>query len=523
LYATYSEARPLVEMVPGRLLPGLEEYLFNKVKAVPEGGRIMEIGPDHGRSTCAMALACSGSDKRIISIDAFRDREETPPAWSGRPMLDLVFIDGSREFSEQLKVFRQIYPYVKAGGWIAFQDAEPLNPGTWRVWLEHAAPLMIDHETTASIACGRKAEGRSLDWAPKHSGFSFAGHWADYLARASGEDGPWVAAMRASLSFASVSESQRQAIIQSEQALARLPGPLAATLSGLLAKEAHVDGHLHLWNGLILMAQGKMDEARGEVQESRLVSYPVHPAHASHYLSRLGGAEARPSFSKPVDAGASAGQTPGGGYYGKDYFDWQKRIGAFGGVANLFKFRDHVKDTDVVVDFGSGGGFLLRNLPGRMKIGIEINGTARREACLRAGIDAFASAAELPDAFADVIVSNHALEHVESPLEALRALRMKLKPGGRMVCVVPHEGPQIAFDPADVNKHLYTWNPMTLGNLFTAAGFEVVACENLQHQWPPNFVDLFEKAGEAAFHQACREHAMRNGTFQVRIIATAQA
>ena len=45
--------------------------------------------------------------------------------------------------------------------------------------------------------------------------------------------------------------------------------------------------------------------------------------------------------------------------YGQDYFEWQRRIGEFGGQANAFKFIDHCNEDLVILDFGCGGGYLL--------------------------------------------------------------------------------------------------------------------------------------------------------------------
>ena len=89
-----------------------------------------------------------------------------------------------------------------------------------------------------------------------------------------------------------------------------------------------------------------------------------------------------------------------------------------------------------------------------------------------------------------------------------------------MVIVVPHEGPAQEWDPADINKHLFTWNPMTLGNLVSLAGFRVHKVEAIQHQWPPNFTDVYLQLGEEGFHAACREQAKRTGTYQIRLVAT---
>ena len=48
-------------------------------------------------------------------------------------------------------------------------------------------------------------------------------------------------------------------------------------------------------------------------------------------------------------------------HYDKKYFDWQKQVGVIGGYLNKFKFESQVKDTDVLMDFGCGGGYLLNN------------------------------------------------------------------------------------------------------------------------------------------------------------------
>lgn len=44
-------------------------------------------------------------------------------------------------------------------------------------------------------------------------------------------------------------------------------------------------------------------------------------------------------------------------YYDKKYFEWQKRAGEFGGVANLFKFEEYISKNSDVLDFGCGGVF----------------------------------------------------------------------------------------------------------------------------------------------------------------------
>ncbi len=255
----------------------------------------------------------------------------------------------------------------------------------------------------------------------------------------------------------------------------------------------------------LLVRQGRGKEARGPIAK---------------YTSRHPGDKELEALMGPDAAGDGISIKPvSGGHYDEGYFNWQKNIGAFGGVANLFKFREFITPNDTVVDLGSGGGYLLRNITCARKLGVEINPAARREAAQNAGIEAVESPKDVPDAFADVIVSNHALEHMHSPLDVLRAILPKLKPGGKLVMVVPSEPHEQAWDPEDINKHLFTWNPMTLGNLVSLAGFRVVKVEPIQHQWPPDFIQVYDRLGEDGFHAACREQARKNGNYQIRVVA----
>ncbi len=126
------------------------------------------------------------------------------------------------------------------------------------------------------------------------------------------------------------------------------------------------------------------------------------------------------------------------GEKGEEYFAWQGGPGDFGGRINTHKFRHLIRPSDTVIDFGCGGGFLLKNLTCSRRIGIEINPAARRVAS-GLGIECYAAVTDVPDGVADVIVSDHALEHVPFPIAALKQLRTKLKPGGVLSICVPHD------------------------------------------------------------------------------------
>jgi len=63
-------------------------------------------------------------------------------------------------------------------------------------------------------------------------------------------------------------------------------------------------------------------------------------------------------------------------HYDDKYFDWQASMGEFGGWANQSKFAEYISSNSRVLDFGCGGGFLLRSMKCSKKVGVEINPSA---------------------------------------------------------------------------------------------------------------------------------------------------
>ena len=105
-------------------------------------------------------------------------------------------------------------------------------------------------------------------------------------------------------------------------------------------------------------------------------------------------------------------------HYDETYFLWQKKMGVFGGKAEVFKFESSVNLNDMVLDFGCGGGYILSNLKCKKRKGIELNDTARQQ---------------------DLIISNHVLEHTFNPFNELKSLYLKLRQNGKIVFVIPNE------------------------------------------------------------------------------------
>jgi SAM-dependent methyltransferase len=204
--------------------------------------------------------------------------------------------------------------------------------------------------------------------------------------------------------------------------------------------------------------------------------------------------------------------------YGKYYFNWQKSVGEFGGLANKFKFEEYIKKDDVVLDFGSGGGYLLSNISCAEKVGVEVNKNARLEA-EGIGVNSVKSIDEVSDKYVDVIISNHALEHVDCPLEIITKLKPKLKGGGKIVFVVPHQGPKETYKKGDINQHLYTWNPMTLGSLFEKAGYKNIRVSLIRHKWPKNYKKIYNGFGLRCFHYFSIFNAFLKRNYQIKVEA----
>jgi len=117
-------------------------------------------------------------------------------------------------------------------------------------------------------------------------------------------------------------------------------------------------------------------------------------------------------------------------HYDDKYYSWQKDIGDFGGWANKSKFEKYITPDLDVLDFGCGGGFLLKGLNCRKKVGVEVNPAAQKNA-RENQIEVYTKTEEMPDEYVDIIISNNALEHTLLPLQELKLLYKKLKKGGQ--------------------------------------------------------------------------------------------
>jgi SAM-dependent methyltransferase len=201
-------------------------------------------------------------------------------------------------------------------------------------------------------------------------------------------------------------------------------------------------------------------------------------------------------------------------HYNSFYFnDFQKKIGKLGGEANKFKFEKHIRETDTVLDFGSGGGFLLNNLTCKKKIGVEINDTARDYCKKTLNIECYKNLDEIKNNSIDIVISNHCLEHCSNPDYLLSELFKKLKRPGKIIISVPLDSRKFKYEKNDINFHLYSFSPMNLGNLLFNNGFEVLFSNTLYHKWPPKAHLLYRIIGFKAFNALCYLYGRLNFRF----------
>lgn len=174
-------------------------------------------------------------------------------------------------------------------------------------------------------------------------------------------------------------------------------------------------------------------------------------------------------------------------HYDKTYYEWQKKSGELGGKLDVWKFQPFIKQIDTVLDFGCGGGYILQNIPCRRRYGVDINKSAREEAQKR-GVKMYPEVYDIPSNIKfDVVISHHTLEHLENPAEILAELKKRTRKNGYAVHVVPINDwrNDKKYNPKDVNKHLYTWTPLLIGNLFDRCGYKIEKIEIITRAWFP--------------------------------------
>ena len=188
-------------------------------------------------------------------------------------------------------------------------------------------------------------------------------------------------------------------------------------------------------------------------------------------------------------------------FYDEKYFAWQHTLGEQKAKHTNWTRLLHINGSDTVLDYGAGTGAILSSLKGNgRRVAVEYNVHARRYMNTKhPSIATYQYPEQVPLKSIDVIMSTSVIEHVECPIQELRALRMALRDGGRVAIGIKNEGMELwrAWRSDNRDNHLYTWNSMLLGNLLRAAGFVV---DRIQSQPPVSqYARLHEAAQNTSF------------------------
>ena len=166
----------------------------------------------------------------------------------------------------------------------------------------------------------------------------------------------------------------------------------------------------------------------------------------------------------------------------EDFYDWVTSIETYypkkrweWGVCLELLASDKEQAPGVLVDVGCGSGAFLSEVAATTRwraIGLDFCQESI-DACRRQGLEAFCGKVEDGLAFAkdgvDAFTLWHVVEHVENPLSLLNAIKLKLRPGGRIffsVPLSPMSSEVSRLDPLNLAPHHLTrWSISALSNL----------------------------------------------------------
>ncbi len=192
----------------------------------------------------------------------------------------------------------------------------------------------------------------------------------------------------------------------------------------------------------------------------------------------------------------------------------QRRHYEKGGIGSWFRrYRDRKifsllkEEGQCVIDLGCGEGItleaMMETFPRKRCLGIELDRESSRTCRLFALPVLNGSIYDLSirtDAIDDCLLTD-VLEHLEDPRKALEDIRRILKPGGRLIVVIPNDRnffwsrllclkwKEAFYDPG----HVRQWRPRALKDLLRSKGFRVVYRENIPFlTWPLSLYHIIQ-------------------------------
>jgi len=153
---------------------------------------------------------------------------------------------------------------------------------------------------------------------------------------------------------------------------------------------------------------------------------------------------------------------------------------AMAGAVNYNRYlldlvRHRVQAQERVIDVGAGIGTFAATLraEGHDVLCIEPD-VGQADVIRRAGMPVVTSIAQVADASVDVAYSFNVMEHIEDDIAALRAIRSKMRPGGRVLIYVPAF--QVLFTDMDrLVGHVRRYRARELADKLRRAGFHVTS------------------------------------------------
>lgn len=168
-----------------------------------------------------------------------------------------------------------------------------------------------------------------------------------------------------------------------------------------------------------------------------------------------------------------------------------------------------------IFEYGCGIGQGIAALP--HAAGWDISKEAR-DCCRLRNLNVYENLSEVPKQAWDIVFCRHVLEHIESPLDALRNMHELIAERGELLLILPKERHRRASLEPDLNQHLYAWNYRTVNNLLHRAGFTPYVNQDYYVLGYRALLPVRRVFGKRVYYAACRlvGHAKRNAELVIR-------
>eukprot|EP01084_Bolivina_argentea_P119430 211752_1 len=207
-------------------------------------------------------------------------------------------------------------------------------------------------------------------------------------------------------------------------------------------------------------------------------------------------------------------------YYDEKYLQFQQPLNIFGGAYKSAYLNTLIpENANNVLEIGCSAGYILGNVNGKNKFCVEINDAAITIAKNENQIEHISKDIKTIDAKMDFIYTTSVLEHIPNPSAILQDAHPILSDNGVMINEVIHEQKNNKYTENDINKHLYTWSELLLGNLITFSGGTLCECVQWYEMWAHTNYDKMT-SDKHSFCKVSQVHGNRNQWSHVMCLST---